>query len=279
MSENLISYQTIYSNQIYLNSLQATTFLNGSKKSNLKFELKDVVTLDKNCIEVRLSLVSAQIPYSFYQINSTNNKIILYYLGTTTPYYIPYGNYNVNTFITQWNITLNNIITLTYSTITNTFTFSSTTANIFQLTDDVNSLFPVIGLAKGIFYLSTGSPFTAPYCYNFNGLTRINVLTTNVATRNIDSFNNAQCSAIASIPINCYPSGIILYNNFTNFKSVVAPSEMVSFGIELCDDNEKYIDFNNVDWTMTFQVDIVKEIILNKDSYEDFYEDVENNEM
>ena len=123
MTENLISYQTIYSNQIYLNSSQATTFLNGSKKSNLKFDLKDVVTLDKNSIEVRLSLVSAQIPYSFYQINSTNNKIILYYLGTTTPYYIPYGNYNVNTFITQWNITLNNIITLTYSTVTNTFTF------------------------------------------------------------------------------------------------------------------------------------------------------------
>ena len=76
---DLISYQTIYTTQIFLNSGQATQYNNSTQKSFLTFSLKDVISLDKNNLEVRISLVNAQLPYSFYQINSTNNKFYLYY--------------------------------------------------------------------------------------------------------------------------------------------------------------------------------------------------------
>jgi hypothetical protein len=40
------------------------------------------------------------------------------------------------------------------------------------------------------------------------------------------------------------------------------------------DDNRNYIDFNNIDWTITLQVDILSEIIKNIDNLEDLYENL-----
>ena len=270
-----ITYQTIDSKQIYVNSSQANIFDNGTKKSEVVFNLNDVISnVEKNALEVRLSLVNAQIPYSFYQINSTNNKINIYYLGTWTSYYFPAGNYNVQTFITQWYSTIGSSYTITYSTVTNKFTF--TNAYVFYFSDDVNSLFPVIGFQKGQLYISSGS-LTSPYCYNFNGLTRLNIVSTNFSVKNIDSLNEGQSSIIASCPVNCNFGGIILYNNFTNFKSIINPSSLNTLGIEILDDYENFIDFNNVDWTLTFQVDIVKEIVFDTATFQEIYarEDLE----
>jgi hypothetical protein len=268
---DLISYQTIYTTQIFLNSSQATQYNNSSQKSFLTFSLKDVISLDKNNLEVRISLVNAQLPYSFYQINSTNNKFYLYYNGTTETIYFPYGNYNVNTFMAQWNYTVSPTLNLSYSTVTNKFTFTSTIGLTFNIWDDINSIFPIIGLVKGTYYITNSSTFTAPFCFNFNGLPRINILSTNLNLHNVDSFNGGQNSVIASVPINCYPGGIILYNNYTNTKNIVNQEELQNFGIEIRDDFENLIDFNNQDWTMTFQIDTVKEVIIDKMRFEDYY--------
>jgi hypothetical protein len=268
-NQNLVSYQTIQSNQIFLNSALANTYSNGSFKSFVKFNLNDVVSLDKNALELRISLVNAQFPYSFYQINSTNNKINIYYLGTTISYYFPYGNYNVNSFINQWYTTIGSSYTITYSTITNKFIF--TNPYVFHFSDDVNSLFSVMGFQKGQYYISTGS-LAAPYCFNFNGLTRLNIISSNFSVKNIDCYNEGQSSVIASCPINCFPGGIILYNNVTNFKSMTTPSSLNTISLEIVDDNENYIDFNNQDWTLTFQLDIVKEVVFDTSTVQDIYQ-------
>ena len=278
MSE-VVSYQTIYTTQVFLNSGHATTYYNSTQKSLLTFNLKDIISLEKNSLEVRLSLINAQFPYSFYQISSTNNKFYLYHNGNTQTIYFPYGNYNVNTFITQWNITVGSTLNLTYSLVTNKFTLTSSLGLAFNLWDDINSLFPVIGFVKGVYYVSFSSSYVAPFCFNFNGLPRLNVTSTNLSIRNVDSFNNGQCSIISAVPVNCYPGGVILYNNYTNSKNIINVGELQSFGIEIRDDYENLIDFNNQDWTMTFQIDTVREVIINKSRFEDYYNDPEENEL
>ena len=39
-------------------------------------------------------------------------------------------------------------------------------------------------------------------------------------------------------------------------------------------DFRNYIDFNNIDWTITLQIDILSEIIKNIDNLEDLYENL-----
>ena len=112
----MISYQTIYTSQIHLNSANANVRLNKTKNSNCCFYLNDVLKLTKSTIEMRISLVNAQIPYSFYNINETNNQFNV----SGVKYKFSYGNYNVNSFIQTWNSVLaNNSWTITFSNITN----------------------------------------------------------------------------------------------------------------------------------------------------------------
>ena len=99
---NRQTYQTIYSSQIFLNSSQASEYYNDNRNSSLKFELKDVIKDQNDILEVRLSLVNAQFPYSFYNIYSGNDNFNITINSVLTTYTFPHGNYNVNTFISAW---------------------------------------------------------------------------------------------------------------------------------------------------------------------------------
>ena len=61
------------SKQINLSSNSAN-ISNGSKNSNLLFQLPGLLKYDKNVLYNQISVVHAEIPISFYTINSNNNK-------------------------------------------------------------------------------------------------------------------------------------------------------------------------------------------------------------
>ena len=120
-------------------------------------------------------------------------------------------------------------------------------------------------------YISNGLALTPPFPFNFSGFTRINIVSTNFSVKNVDSLNEGQSSIVATVPVNCLPGGTILYNNYTNFNSIINPASLNTLGIKLLDDKENFIDFNNVDWTLTFQVDVVKDIIVDKSTLFEIY--------
>ena len=93
--------ENVESIQIHLNSKFASSY-NNLHFSDCDFTTSLIQISDKYTIY--LSVVNAVIPYSFYNVNSTNN--ILYYQELTSPtvtnttIFIPYGNYNVNQLAT-----------------------------------------------------------------------------------------------------------------------------------------------------------------------------------
>jgi hypothetical protein len=101
--------------------------MNDTKKSDVEFYLADVVNNITNLIEMRISVAHAQIPCSFYMINEHNNQIAITISGVKTIYYFPYGNYNVNSFITQWNSTVGSGWVLTLNTSLNTLNIANNT--------------------------------------------------------------------------------------------------------------------------------------------------------
>ena len=84
--KNIITFQSKTSTQIYLSSATADMYMNGTMKSNLVFCFQNPIRIDKNAYELRLSVVNAQIPISWYLINSTNNQIIITVSGISTTY-------------------------------------------------------------------------------------------------------------------------------------------------------------------------------------------------
>ena len=270
-NKNIISYQTIYSTQIYLNSA-SSMLMNGTAKSNVHFYIQNAINSNKkNTIEMRVSLVNAQLPCSFYQINNTNNSIMV----NGVCYVIPNGNYNVNNFITTWKSVIGSTWLLSFSAITNTLIFTNTTP--FTFSDMIaNSLFSVIGFTVGNTYISNGNTLAAPYCVNFSGLSRLLISSPTFSLNSKTSYDAAMGNILASIPNNCIQNGIIYYTNYTNYKSIFKNSELSCITIQIQDDDENFVDFNNLDWSLTLQIDMVHEVIENLDSVDDIYETAKN---
>jgi hypothetical protein len=75
---------------------------NGTMKSKMLFNYQSILSDDDTVLKSFVTVLNAQIPCSFYVINSTNNKLII--SGptiTTKTIIISNGNYNANTLITE----------------------------------------------------------------------------------------------------------------------------------------------------------------------------------
>ena len=66
-------------------------------------------------------------------------------------------------------------------------------------------------------------------------------------------------------------NGIVFYNNISHYKSIIKNKELSCITIEIQDDSKNLINFNNIDWTMTLQIDLVNEVYESLDSLEDIY--------
>ena len=101
------------------------TSLNGSFKSKLLLQLPDLTFHNEIIETIYISIQHAEIPASWYNINYTNSYIII----NNITYQIPVGNYNANNLITALNV-LFPTYTITYSSITNRYTFSNSTVGV-----------------------------------------------------------------------------------------------------------------------------------------------------
>ena len=268
-----INFQSKQSTQIYLNSGSADILLNSSMKSNVCFCFQNPIIINKNTIEMRLSIVNAQIPISWYLINSTNNKIIITVNSVATTYYFKQGNYNINSFITEWSNSIGPGWTLTFDSISNKIKFMFTSNFTFSDTDS-NTLFPIIGFNSGTTYTSSSFSLTSPFCVNFAGLTSIHIKSNTFNLRNVDSYKKTTNRTLQSIPVSQIGSGYILYHNYTHYSNLFKNFEISTIGIEIMDDNRNYINFNNIDWSMTLQIDVIGEIIQDLDTLSDVYENL-----
>ena len=86
------------SRQINLSSNSSTTS-NGSKNSVMLFNMNNILKKEEDIIYNLISVVHAEIPVSFYTINSTNNIIVIKIgVGVNISYTLTNGNYNATTF-------------------------------------------------------------------------------------------------------------------------------------------------------------------------------------
>ena len=276
MSNKLnVSQNYCYTNastQIYLNSSNADMYLNGTMKSNLTFFFEDPLTFDNHTMTKKFSIVNAQFPVSYYLINSSNNQIVISIQGATGIIYtFPVGNYNVNQFIAQWYITVGSAWTLTYSSITNKITFAYPYSFTFSFYN-IKSLMSVLGFnIPTQMYSSSNGKITSPYAVNFGGILKLDVKTSSFNLTNMDSYQKGRTNTIASIPVNSAQNGYVMYNNFTNYNSMFRNTAISDLNIMIQDEFNNFIDFNNIDWSITVQIDVMTRILDANESLQDIY--------
>jgi len=224
-------------------------------KNKVLIDLPNLNFENLNIQNVYFSVIHAEVPNSFYVINENNNTLVI----NSITYTVDNGNYNANTLITKLLLILPVGFSITYSSITNKYTFTNTSSFIIN---SVSTIKNVIGLADDDIS-SVLNIIVMPHPVNFIPVPRINYKSNyfnfgnfNLSDKTGDLFLSLQNAVLQNSMNN--------YINHTNIRFQVDFHNITSFIINITDDLGNYINFNNQDWYLTFQIDIDYLVNINK---------------
>jgi hypothetical protein len=252
----------IDSRLITLTSQSATVKNNTTYLSNVEFQLTGLLKEETDIEKVEIQLLNAQIPVSFYTINYTNNLFkIKIDTAEIMTYTITTGNYNANSLIIEMNTQLNHAnFHISLDKITGKLSFSHNKSFIIY-NDFENSIGSILGFSVNSTNTATGiNPYTLSPSYPLNllGIKRISILSNELPTFNYSSSYNGSCCLLGVIPVDAVLWGMINYHNITNIKHILKVRNIDKIDLQIFDENNNYINFNNCDWSITLSLDITR---------------------
>lgn len=236
--------------QINLNSKFAKKYINNSR-SHCVFDLPSVIVPKQH--HIHISVINATIPYSFYNINDSNNTLV-YTVDATSTYHldIPLGNYNAYQLSKVLRDEMDDF-NCTYDTITNKYTFTHDTLD-FSF-DASSSILKTIGFTEGV-HISSGNVLISNICSNLQRIQCIHIQS-NFLTGNINSYDVFAQNTLCTIPVNTAPNSNIVYHNDNKFITNLYSNILNNIEIKLVDQDNNILELNGLDWSITLQLDIV----------------------
>jgi hypothetical protein len=234
---------------LYLNSKQALKQLQGT--SNCIFDFS-ALPIDDG--EIFVSIQSAQIPGTFYNVDDINN-LFNYSVGVTNyQILIPQANYNVNSLL----IYLQSIMTaqgftIAFNTATNKYTFTNTTSFIFKSS---STCFELLGFTEGQQFSSVANTLTSNLVVNFFTIRNVLIEISNLMTYNKTS-NPAEnnSSILVSIPITTSQNSVLSYSNIYGlYEKISSVSNFAALQVRLLDQDLDLLDLNGGNWSATIQL-------------------------
>ena len=240
----------IESFQIHLNS----KYLSQGTINNAFFYIQTIEV--PSDYQLHLSVINASIPYSFYNVNSNNNKLVIYFSESmSTTYLFNTGNYTINQFLTELQSKLVGF-TITYDKIKSKLTLAYTTNFTISTTSTCLDILG-FGDVSSSLLSSINNTITSINCINLQAFQCICV-GTNFISSSISIENQKKPTVICCIPISGNPNSMITYVNPSNYKINIFASMFSMINIKLMDQYSSYTDFSGCHWSMTIQLDIVK---------------------
>jgi hypothetical protein len=242
--------KSITKSKIYNISSTNALKQNGTQNSYVKIPIPNLIQKSDNILNLYFSILHAEVPNSFYLVNSSNNTIVI----NSTTYTVASGNYNALTLKTALLAVLPSGFQITYDQSSFKYTFTYTTS--FTITTS-STIFPVIGGGTTTL-TSVGNSITMPYIINFLPPPRIIFKSKNLRFNN---FNQGDYSTdmFLCVQNSGNVGSRIYFQNFTNLRFLYEgdlTTDLSILEINVCDDNGTLLDFNNQHWFITFQIDI-----------------------
>ena len=229
---------------------------NGTMKSRMLFNYKNLLSDDENILKSFITVINAQIPCSFYVINALNNQLVISGPGiTTTTIYVSYGNYNANTLISELISKLASgglTMTITINKINGILTFSSNGFINYYFTS-ASTILEILGTTSST--IATSTNYTCPYPLNLLGVKKLLIKSTKLSVYSVSTYDYASSNILLTIPSDVSPFSMISYNSQSDAnKNLLNIRSINEIDINIYDEYNNYIDFNNLDWTMTLVI-------------------------
>lgn len=267
MSNNSQSAGTLILDQkVYNLSTRSSSGLilndNPNFKSHIRYDIPNLIVPDDSIAYIEVAVPYVVIPSSFFQINETNNKLVIIGNSLTTTYVFEYGNYNADEFITDFKTLLPVQYGITLDKVSSRFTVTNTTYS-FTLSADSTCDY-IMGFSDNVYSVVISGVNTAicPRVCNFLSLPRIMLRCTEFGTgQSIEGSD-----VLLSIPNNAKSGGQIVYQNFSN-RTLVKVENITGLTIQLTDDDGNLINFQGVSSFFTLQVNIYRNWLPRPDTF------------
>lgn len=252
----------IESKLIVLNSKDGVK-LNGEYLSHIKFNFKDILQKDSDIFYVGLSLMTAEIPCSFYNLN-VNNSTLSYSINSIAySMTLTEGNYNATTFIAEFVSKFNSgghshTISMSFNKTTGKLT-TTKTSGLYSIIYKSGSIYEVLGFLEGAEY-TIATSLTHPFMLNLLGVKKLKILSPSFSLENYDSAGNTSGSLIHTISVNLPSYSLIDYQSQSSTLSRVRNKIINEIEIQIRDENNKLVDFNNVYWNVTLVLTIYRKM-------------------
>jgi hypothetical protein len=208
-----------------------------------------------NQTTIYVSVKHAIIPFSFYNINTSNNRLDYTVNGQTVYLSIDVGNYNAYQLASYLTNNMANFI-VTYDSITNKFIFKNSLYDF--ILSQYSTCLNILGLSPITLYLtSILKTLTSNYCVNLQTTQCICIASNNWTTNCINSMDVKSKNILCSIPIISQPYSNIIYMNTGDFKCNLYSNVISSIQLKLVDQNNNTIELNGCQWSITLQMDII----------------------
>ena len=259
MSDNIIREKKIIS----LNSSSATRYLNGTTfLSNLVFDFANVLAPDDSIVYVECGVGNAEIPCTFYNVDTRNNIFNYVVNATNFSIVVPPGNYNYTSLVTQMlsQFTLNgHTFSMTLNRSSNILTMTLTAGGTWN-TLSSSSISSVLGFASNTAYTITANTITFPFLFDLLGIKKLKIYSTNISVDSVDSVGNATNNLLCTISVNQPGFNMLIYSNIDGLYSHIRNKYISTIDITITDENGNLVNFNSVGWTMTLNLIIYRKI-------------------
>ena len=195
-----------------------------------------------------LSVVNAEVPYSFYLVNTNNNK----YKINGTSYSISIGNYNILELIDKLQSN-HPTFTFSYKETTNKLTISAPTA--FSMTNDgLEPFLRLIGFRLDIY--NGLSSYESDSVVDLSGYNNIFIYS-NLGSENYDSYLSRGSHVLCKIPLTSSANGVIFYENTFGTRHIIDQTNISDIKLQLLSNLYSPIDLNHIDFTIALQLDCI----------------------
>jgi hypothetical protein len=239
--------------------------LNGTYLSNIHFNFSGLLKDESSLIRAYVTVLNAQIPVSFYIIDNTNN--ILNYIDNSVNKTIELteGNYNGNQMVTA----LNTGFTVNGSPVTS-FLAPQSGILYFFITGGISITLLSTSTSKSILgfdvNISSTTLIKLPYQLNLLGKKKIFINSNNLRNSAFSSKSLSCVQTIATVPVDQPPYSMVNYVSVSDLEKIILSNKTVDMiDIEIVDENNNYVNFRNIDWSITLCLSVEKNDIVKID--------------
>jgi len=240
--------------------------LNGSYLSNVLFPFVGILKDDISILYTHVDIISAQIPVSFYTVDATNNILNFSINGAQTlTIVITTGNYISSTLLTELQAkfaSFSSTITVSFNNNNGKLSLLTTSAYM-TLIYYGSTAWRWLGLnnfSTSNIIITLASPYIFPFPLSLVGIKKLKICSKTLATDCVDAFDYTTGDMIQIIPVNAPQFGVINFDAKFPIKTKLKSKRIDSIDIYILDEKNQYVNFNNVEWSITLALTITRPI-------------------